>query len=141
MPQEEVTAIIKGMKPDKAPGVDRIPNSMLQMVLGEWSSYFTHLFQACITLGYHPRHFKRANTVILKKPPKEGIRYANPKMYRPIALLSTLGKALETLYAQKIAGIAEDKKLLPNQQMGVRKKSSTESALETLLDSCSASMT
>ena len=85
------------------------------MVLGEWSLYFTHLFQACVTLNYYPKHFRRANTVIFKKPLKEGMIYANPKIYRLIALLSILGKALEKLYALKIKDIAEDKKLLPKQ--------------------------
>ena len=42
--QEKVISIIKELKPDKAPGVDSIPNHILQMVLGEWSLYFTYLF-------------------------------------------------------------------------------------------------
>ena len=126
--------IIRGLKPDKAPGIDGIPNRMLQLVVGEWGAYFTHLFQACVDLNYHPKHFKKANTVVIKKPLKNGMTYANPKMYRPIALLSTLGKALETFFARTITRIAEEKHLLPNQQMGARKKRSTESALETLTD-------
>ena len=73
--------------------------------------------------------------MILKKLLKEGMMYANPKMYRPIALLSTLGKVLEKLYAQRIEAIAEERKLLPCQQMGARKKRSTESVLETLTNS------
>ena len=62
--REEVVAIIGGLKPEKALGVDGIPNRMLKMVVGEWSTYFTHLFQACVLLRYHPTHFKRENTVI-----------------------------------------------------------------------------
>ena len=42
--QEEVVAIIRGLKLDKAPGVDGIPNRMLQLVVREWGAYFTHLF-------------------------------------------------------------------------------------------------
>ncbi len=54
-----------------------------------------HLFQACIEVDHHPAQFKEANTVILKKPAKKD--YLEPKSYRPIALLDTLGKALETV--------------------------------------------
>ena len=65
--REEVIAIIRSLKPDKAPGVDGIPNRMLQMVVGEWSAYFTHLIQAYVTLRHHPLQFKRENNVIIKK--------------------------------------------------------------------------
>ena len=77
---------------------------------------------------------EKANTVVIKKPLKEGMTYGNPKMYRPIALLSTLGKALEIFFARTITRIAEERHLLPNQQIGARKNRSTELALETLTD-------
>ena len=111
-------AIIRGLKPDKAPGIDGIPNRMLQLVVGEWGAYFTHLFQACVDLNYHPKHFKKANTVVIKKPLKEGMTYENLKIYRPIILLSTLGKALEIFFTRTITCIAKERHLLPNQQIG-----------------------
>lgn len=37
--------------------------------------------------------------------------YANPVAWRPIALLSTLNKILETVLARKITNIAESKVL------------------------------
>ena len=106
--------IIRGLKPDKAPDIDGIPNRMLQLVVREWGAYFTHLFQACVDLNYHLKHFKKANTVIIKKPLKNGITYANLKMYKPITLLNTLGKVLEIFFMRTITHIAEKKYLLPN---------------------------
>ena len=92
----------------------------------------TRLFQACWDLGYHPRKFKEANTIILKKPKKKD--YSDPKSYRPIALLDTLGKALETIISRRLSDLAEKRGLLPSQQMGARRNRSVESALETLTD-------
>ena len=93
--EQEVRRAIRRPKPDKAPGIDGILNRFLRIVLDGLISAFTNLFQAYIRTGYHPRSFKKANTIILKKPKKTD--YLEPKLYRPIALLSTLGKALETV--------------------------------------------
>ncbi len=82
--------------------------------------------------GHHPPHFKEANTVILKKLAKKD--YSEPKSYRPIALLDTLGKALETVVLRKLSDLAEEHHLLPPQQMGARRKRSVETALEALTD-------
>lgn len=79
-------------KPDKAAGIDELPNRFLRAITGGMLKTLTHLFQAYVTLGYHSMEFKKANTIILKKPRKED--YSEPKSYRPIALLSTLSKAL-----------------------------------------------
>ncbi len=70
-----------------------------------------HLFQACIEVGHHPPQFKEANTVILKKPAKKD--YSELKLYRPIALLDILGKALETVVLRKLSDLAEEHYLLP----------------------------
>jgi len=99
-------------------------------VLDGLISAFTNLFQACIRTGYHPRSFKKVNTIILKKPKKTD--YSEPKSYRPIALLSTLGKALETVVSQRLSDCAEENGLLPNEQIGARRNRSTETAIETI---------
>lgn len=75
---------------------------------------------------------KKANTIVLRKPKKYD--YSEPKSYRPIALLSTLGKALETVIAKRLGDCAEDNSLLPPEQMGARRKRSTETALETIVN-------
>ncbi len=119
-------------KPDKAPGVDGLPNRFLRLVTEKLLPKFRHLFQACVEVGYHPREFRKANTIVLRKPKKED--YSEPKSYRPIALLSTLGKALETVIARRLSDCAEDNGLLPPEQIGARRKRSTETALETIVD-------
>lgn len=73
-----------------------------------------------------------ANTMALKKPGKED--YTTPKAYRPIALLNTLGKAVESIMARKITYLAEKYNLLPSTHMGARRGRSTESTLELLTE-------
>jgi len=50
------------------------------------------------------------NIIILKKPRKED--YSESKSYRLIALLDTLGKALEAIVSKKLSNIAEKYNLL-----------------------------
>lgn len=46
--------------------------------------------------------------------------YTQPRSYRPIALLNTVGKALEKIMATRISFAAEEFKMLPRRQMGGR---------------------
>lgn len=130
----EVYKAIWKPKPDKATGIDGLPSRFLRAVTTEpgMLKAFSHLFQACVKLGYHPTEFKKANTVILKKQRKDD--YSDPKAYRPIALLSTLGKALEAVVSNRLNICAEEHGLLPQEQMGARRGRSTETSLETIVE-------
>ena len=130
--KEEVWKAIFRPKEDKALGVNGFPNRFLRVITEKLIGKITHLFQACLRLRYHPREFKKANTVVLKKPRKAD--YSEPKAYRPIALLSTLGKALEAVIAKRLSDYTERHGLFPTEQMGARRRRSTETALETIVD-------
>jgi len=85
--QDEVRQAIRRVKADKAPGASGIPNRALQAGLTELTPILTGLFNACVTHKYHPKQFRRAQTIVLRKPKKSD--YTDPKAYRPIALLDT----------------------------------------------------
>jgi hypothetical protein len=89
------------------------------------------LFNACLQQGYCPRHFKETTTVVLRKEGKDD--YSQPKAYRPIALLNTLGKVMEAIVANLLAYLADTYDLLPKRHKGGRKLTSTEHALHLLL--------
>jgi len=95
----------------KAAGPNGINHFALQAALPYITKRTALLFQACLRTGYHPQPFRLINTVILYKPGK--LDYTQAKAYRPIALLDTLGKALEKAVASRITGIAEAYNLLP----------------------------
>ena len=130
--EEEVRKAISATKKDKAPGPDGLPNRILHIVAGEALALLTRVFQACIDQGVHPDHFKEATMVMIRKPGKPD--YTDPSAYRPIALLNTLGKALEAVVSNRMRYLAETHALLPQTQMGARGQRSTETALDLLTE-------
>jgi len=82
--------------------------------------------------SYYPKSFWKARTIVLKKPGKAS--YEEPKAWRLIALLGTIGKVMETVTARRIQDLAENHWLLLDTQMGARKGRSVETALELLVE-------
>jgi hypothetical protein len=125
---EEVSGLLKARKPYKAPGNDRIPNSFLRVMGPKLAEAVAQLVNACWALGHFLARFKEARTVVLRKPRKPS--YSEPGAWRPIALLNTIGKLIESLMARRLSMAAEENRLLPDTQMGARPGRSTETALE-----------
>lgn len=69
--------------------------------------------------------------MVLKKPGKPD--YQQPKAWRPIALLEVLGKVIEATIGNRLRTLAENHNLIPERQMGARKRHSTDTALVLLL--------
>ena len=69
---------------------------------------------------------------MLKKPAKGD--YSQPKAYRLIALLNTLGKALESIIAKRISFLTETYGLLPKTHIDGRRITSTEHAVHMILE-------
>ena len=55
--------------------------------------------------------------------------YKKTKSYRPISLLSTLGKIMESIIAERISYLVEEYDLLPKHHYGARKRRSTTQAV------------
>lgn len=108
------TSILKAG--NTAPGADELPTDILKVAWPLIKDITLRLFQGCLRLGYHPKCFRKASLVILEKPRKDD--KSSPRSYRPIALLSTLGKGLERLIARNISWIAVTHKVLASQQFG-----------------------
>ena len=70
--------------------------------------------------------------VTLQKPGK--VDYRDLKVWHPIALLNTLGKALEAVVARRIRYIAEKYHLLSTTQHRCHKQGNTLTALELLTE-------
>ncbi len=91
---------------------------------------FISLFLTSIDLGIMPDQWKTTKIVPLRKPQKDD--YTIPAAYRPISLLATLGKMLESLIAQGLAFLAEEYSLLPYNHFGGLKQKTTMDALLVL---------
>lgn len=124
---EEIQLVISALKDFKAPGRDTIINLAIKLGGIPMASCLLNLANAILQSGLFPSSWKVAKSAILKKAGKPD--YSNPAAYRPIALLSTLGKVIEAVLANRIRSFAETNNLLPPGHYGGRQKHSTTDAL------------
>ena len=95
--EKEVRNAIRATSPLKAPGPDGIANKALQAGTAQLTAHLTRTFNQSLRLGYCPAHFRESTTVVLRKPGKDD--YTALKSYRPIALMNTTGKIIDTVIA------------------------------------------
>ncbi|KAF2115627.1 hypothetical protein BDV96DRAFT_459837, partial [Lophiotrema nucula] len=111
----EIEDIIKKLKRGKAYGWDKVGNDFYKLCVQVIAPYVAHVALACLRLSYHPERFKYALTVMIPKEGKDS--YSDPKNWRPIALLSSLGKIVERVVARRFTDVILEQKLLPESQM------------------------
>lgn len=105
-----------------APGIDGITTQILRACWDSIKYAVLLLFRRCLSQGHHPSAFCRAEVIFLPKPNKRDL--SSPKSWRPIALLSCLGKGLERLMARRISHAAITQNVLSQQQFGALPKRS-----------------
>jgi len=98
----------------------------------ELISILTSLFNVCVTHKYHSRQFKKTQTIVLRKLKKSD--YINSKMYRLIALLDIMSKALKSIMIKRLSDIVETHHMLSNAQMRARCKRFVISMLNLLIN-------
>lgn len=108
----EVRTAIRIVLPDKAPGEDQIPNRILKAAQKLLVPILTTVFNSSLNMQNCPKAFEKSITVALRKP-REG-DYTEPKSYRPVALMNTLGKIIDTVLARRIQHVTETRELLPH---------------------------
>jgi ribonuclease HI len=126
----EVQRSLQTAKGATAPGEDNLPMVVWKRLWTYLGSVITRMFNASVNLGYHPKQWRSAKIVVLRKPGKPD--YSIPGAYRPISLLNTLGKLLEAVIAKRLSHLAEKHGLLPDTQFGGRPGRTTEQALLVL---------
>ncbi|TFK58203.1 hypothetical protein BDN72DRAFT_725113, partial [Pluteus cervinus] len=91
----EVCEAIDGCNADSAPGPSQISYLAIKWAwkTEEGEALVTALMQKCTETGYHPKPWRKAVAIALRKPGKPD--YSNPRAYRLITLLECLGKILE----------------------------------------------
>ncbi|XP_044720088.1 reverse transcriptase (RNA-dependent DNA polymerase) domain-containing protein [Hirsutella rhossiliensis] len=105
-----------------SPGSDNITVRMLRAVWHAIGSLVHQLYQGCLTIGHHPKPFREAEVVMIAKLGRRDL--STPRAWRPISLLSCLGKGLERLIARRLAWGSIHFGVLHPQQAGALPKRS-----------------
>ncbi|KAK7583226.1 hypothetical protein V3481_012568 [Fusarium oxysporum f. sp. vasinfectum] len=127
---EEVERRLWATKSWKAPGEDGLPAIVWKQIWPSVKHDVLDIFQTSLKEGVIPRQWRHARIIPLKKPGKDD--YTIAKAWRPISLLATLGKVLESVVAERISHAVETHGLLPTNHFGARKQRSAEQALVLL---------
>jgi hypothetical protein len=93
-----------------APGEDELVTTAWRELWPILGDSITLLYRRCLEEGCYPQNLKTAKVVMLPKPGKRDL--TQPSAWRPISLLSTLGKGLERFLARHMAVQAIRAKLL-----------------------------
>lgn len=94
----------------KSSGFDGIPNIALRHISKKIVTYYSVLFNNALNWKYFPRDWKHAKVIALKKPGKDDKKLDN---YRPISLLSNIGKIYEVIINKALLKICDDKEIIP----------------------------
>ena len=126
---KELKHALKKMKSKKAPGPDGITGEMLKHLGACSRAVLLKIFNHSWIKGVVPAVWKEA--VVIPVPKKEKDK-KNPRSYRPISLLSCVGKLLERTINRRLINHLESNNVLSPTQTGYRKHISTEDQLAYL---------
>ena len=125
----ELNDALQKLKPKKAPGSDGITAEMLKHLGAPAKETLLEIFNKSWRTGIVPAVWKEAEIVpILKK----GKDKRDPHNYRPISLLSCVGKLMERMVNRRLISHLEKNNILSSTQTGYRKFRSTEDQLAYL---------
>ena len=109
-----------------APGEDGITYGLLQKCPDSVLGKICTVLNLCQHFGYYPDNWKHAKVKMMPKPGKDLSQAAG---YRPISLLSCIGKTFERLICDQLVSILDDKNFFNDCQAGFRKNRSTQEHL------------
>lgn len=125
---DEILKLISSLKTDGAPGTDLITAKIIKNSKEYLAKPISFIINQSISSGTVPNVFKHALVYPLFKS-------GDPKdisNYRPISLLSVVGKLLEKVVNYRFLSYLENKNLLSENQFGFRAGRSTEDAINLL---------
>lgn len=119
--EQDVKDILKSLQVGKASGEDSISHQMLKNTADTISKPLAYLFNYCLQNCKYPSIWKLARVMPSFKKDDKAI----PSNYRPIALLSCLGKVMERVVYKYIYNYVINNKLIYEYQSGFLRGHST----------------
>ena len=126
----EVQKIVKGLKINKAPGIDGISNYIIKVSENIITPHLVNLFNSCMTTGVFPDDLKIACITPLYKDGDP----SDPSNYRPISLLPQFGKMFERIIKKRFVNFFDKHQLITEHQFGFRENYCTELAVAEIQD-------
>lgn len=124
---DEIAEVLKKSKNRSAPGFDQINYKALKRVNKKHPSLLLDLYNSCLRYCIFPKEWKLGKLIWLQKQGKD---VKSPGAYRPLTLLSILGKTLERIIAARISSTIT----LSNKQYGFRKGIGAEDCLHDVVE-------
>ena len=122
----EISAAIKSMRPRKATGPDGVPLPFLKFVHILKPAILQKIYGFCYLNGLFPSEWKSAKLILIKK--KSPAQELIPK-FRPISLLSIMGKIYEKVLLGRLFSYVPEDTLISPHQYGFKRGKSTIDAL------------
>ena len=134
--KDNLVNYIKISRNKSAPGPDGITNTMIKHFPEAAINLTLKILNACLKIQYFPTVWKHCTITSIPKPGKSK---TVPGNYRPISLLSHLGKLLERKINSDLTTFLESNNILRTEQHGFRHGRSTGEAILRLVEHASLS--
>ena len=119
---DEIMSAVKMLKNNKSPGIDEVLNEHIRCTVQMLLPTYTKLFNIIFDTGVVPENWAVGNILPIYK--NKGSADL-PENYRPITLLSCLGKLFTSIINNRLKAYAEKYDILCHNQAGFRKGHST----------------
>jgi len=123
--KEEFKQAISNCNDSSVPGPDKLIWRHLKSIVNQDDCLINiiNIANSYFKLGHWPNYFKYSSTIIILKPNKTS--YDQPKVFRPIVLLNTLGKLIEKVIAERLQFTVTSNDFIHPSQLGGLKFKST----------------
>jgi len=96
---KEIQDVLSKTSNQSAPSSTGIGYKILKWAFTAAPDEMSAIIKASLKLGHHHKRWKSSLVIVIPKAKKPS--YSNPKAWRPIQLLDTLGKLVEKVVAQE----------------------------------------
>jgi len=114
--EQEVSDIIHSLDASKSAGPDGISPKLLKLAGNAIVQSLTKLINKSLSLSKFPKCWKEANVIPLHKKGDK----SDTNNYRPVSLLSCVGKVMEKIVFKNVFNYVRDRELLSPHQSGFR---------------------
>ena len=129
--ENEIIDVIQILDPNKATGPDKISNKMLKISPEKIAKPLLIIFNKSLQQSKYPSNWKSAHVIAIFKKGDTSL----PSNYRPIYLLSCVGKLMERIVYKHVYNHLVDSNLIYKYQSGFLPKHST---VHQLLELCNS---